>query len=62
MNQKLVGTVQANDYVGYVTDHNLWSRSLSIPEMKAWTTCQSYEKGNLLPWNAEDWTYIWRTN
>ena len=42
--------------VGYVTDKNLWSRALSIDEMKDWTTCQSYEKGDLLPWNRDDWT------
>ena len=44
------------DFNGYVTDLNIWSRTLSIPEMKAWTTCQSFEKGDLLPWNHEDWT------
>ena len=45
-------------FVGYVTDKNIWSRSLSIPEMIAWTTCESYETGNLLPWNADDWDPI----
>ena len=46
----------SGDFNGYLTDHNMWDRTLSIPEMKAWTTCQSFEKGNLLPWNHEDWT------
>ena len=44
------------DFNGYVTDFNIWSRTLSIPEMKTWTTCQSFEKGNLLAWNPNDWT------
>ena len=48
--------VYEDDFNGFVTDHNIWSRTLSIPEMKAWTTCGSFEKGDLLPWNHENWT------
>ena len=44
--------------MGYVTDLNLWSRSLSIEEMIDWTTCKSFEKGDLLPWNRDDWTPV----
>ena len=42
--------------VGYITDKNFWSRALSIPEMIDWTTCKSFQKGDLLPWNRDDWT------
>ena len=43
-------------FVGYITDSNIWSTPLSITEMIDWTTCKSFEKGNLLPWNRDDWT------
>ena len=42
-------------FAGYLTDSNLWSRPLTIDEMIDWTTCKSFEKGNLQPWNREDW-------
>ena len=48
--------VTASHFVGYYTDSNMWSKALSIDQMIDWTTCKSYEKGNLLPWNPEDWT------
>ena len=45
-------------FAGYVTDHNMWSRALSIPEMLDLTTCKSFQKGDLLPWNPDDWTPV----
>ena len=46
--------------VGFVTDKNFWSRPLSIQEMVDWTTCKSFAKGDLLPWNRDDWTPVQR--
>ena len=40
---------------GYITDFHFWKRSLSMDEMHAFTTCQGFEPGNLLPWNVKDW-------
>ena len=40
---------------GYVSDLHFWKRSLSIEEMYKFTTCGSFEPGDILPWNADDW-------
>ena len=50
--------ILTHHFVGFYTDSNMWSKSLSIDEMIDWTTCKSFAKGNLLPWNPDSWTSI----
>ena len=59
-NVGLITLLTSHHNVGFVTDHNMWNRSLSISELVEWTTCKVFEKGNLLPWNRDDWTAIQR--
>ena len=43
--------------MGSFTDFNVWSVELSEEEMKDFTTCVRRMKGNLIPWNIEDWMF-----
>ena len=40
---------------GYITDLHFWGRSLSVDEMFDFTTCRSFQPGDILPWNVDDW-------
>ena len=42
-------------FIGYITDYNIWDEALSTEQMKDWTTCRSYETGNVFPWDIEKW-------
>ena len=43
--------------MGSFTDFNVWSTSLSEEEMVDFTRCRREMKGDLIPWNKEDWTF-----
>ena len=38
---------------GYITDFNIFSRNFDKEELARWTTCSSYEKGDIFSWNEE---------
>ena len=42
-------------YIGYITDYNIWDKALSTDKMEDWTSCKSYETGNVFPWNIDKW-------
>ena len=42
-------------FIGYITDYNIWDKSLETDEMVAWTTCNSFQVGNAFPWDVEKW-------
>ena len=44
--------------MGYITDVQIWDEALSYEEMIDITTCKSFPKGNLIPWNIDDWTPV----
>ncbi len=39
-------------------DLNIWDRALSMDELAAWTTCQSFEKGNLVSWDTAEFELV----
>ena len=43
--------------MGSFTDFNVWSVELSEEEMKDFTKCVRRMKGNLIPWNIDDWMF-----
>ena len=51
----LSGNAKGRFLSGYISDVHFWRRSLSINEMFNFTTCQSFQPGDILPWNADDW-------
>lgn len=38
---------------GYLSDFNIFSRYFDEKELEQWTTCKSFEKGDLLSWDDE---------
>ena len=43
--------------MGSITDINVWSVELTEDQMKEFTKCVSKVKGNLIPWNIDDWMF-----
>ena len=41
---------------GYITDFQIWKTDLSLQDMADITTCKKFPEGNLLQWNADDYT------
>ena len=37
---------------GQLTDLNIWDRALSMEDVIAWTSCRSFQKGNLVNWET----------
>ena len=43
--------------MGSFTDFNVWKVELSDDQMKTFTECGSLMKGDLIPWNINDWMF-----
>ena len=41
--------------LGSFTDFNVWDDELPDDQMRVFTKCEQIMKGNLIPWNAQDW-------
>ena len=41
--------------LGIFTDFNVWDDELTEDQMRIFTKCVQIMKGNLIPWNAQDW-------
>ena len=51
-------TLSQDELSGYVSDVHFWRRSLSIDEMFDFTTCRSFQPGDILPWDVNDWRIL----
>ena len=43
--------------MGSFTDLNVWSKDLTEDEMREFTKCGSMMRGDLIPWNIDDWMF-----
>ena len=50
---KKVDPIEASQ--GSFTDFNVWDYELTQEQMRNFTKCVKIMKGNLIPWNIEDW-------
>ena len=44
-----------SDHLGRITDFNLWDYALNVKDMKDWTTCGQFLKGNFISWEESKW-------
>ena len=42
--------------MGSFTDFNVWDQELTLEQMRQFTLCNVRMKGNLIPWDINDWT------
>ena len=42
--------------MGSFSDFNVWDKELTLDQMRDFTQCKVRMKGNLIPWDINDWT------
>ena len=42
--------------MGSFSDFNVWDMELTLEQMREFTQCKGRMKGNLIPWDINDWT------
>ena len=55
LDQKRHLGAEERECAGKLTDLNIWDSLLSKEDMQEFTLCSKNLRGNLLPWNGEDW-------
>ena len=48
----------SSEHSGQISDFHMWDRPLTKSEMKAWTTCNTDLKGNVIDWASANWQSI----